>query len=136
VNPVEEATKIISSLGTITANLDPSSKRLIEQRAQRVMILAQRAAGVRSRGVMDAPAVKSTLGADVAALYANSVNAIGRRLRRDCREPLTANAVRAMDALEEPQVSDRQRLEAYERSEAYASECRKLHRHGNRLNVR
>ena len=70
-----------------------------------------------------------------AATYANEMNAIGAKLRnqsKDCRSGLRRAAMDAVST-EDPTVSDQQRLEAYERSEAYASECRKLHRHGNRL---
>ena len=133
MNPIEEATQIISSLSEVTAGLDANSRRLIEQRGAQLLVLAQRAGGVRSREV---PAFKSTLSADVAAIYANSVNAVGARLRREDTGS-RQSTMRAMDALDEtPQVSDSQRLEAYQRSEAYAAECRQHHRQGNRLAVR
>jgi hypothetical protein len=130
---VEEATEIIDSLGEITANLDPASKRLIEQRAQRVRVLAERASGIRASGVVDAAV---NLAADVATLYANSVNASGAKMRgRDCRSGLR-RTMDAADVEEQPTISDAQKLEAWKRSEAYATECRRLHRQGNPLAVR
>jgi len=64
------------------------------------------------------------------AAYASTINAAGRQMRRDCRDPLRA---RTMDAkvefdFETPTLSLEQRLECFKRSESYAAECRRLWR--------
>jgi len=70
--------------------------------------------------------------------YANQMNAAGGKLQnrpKDCRSGLR-RVMDAADVEEQLTMSDEQRLEAWKRSEAYAEQCRKLHRQGNPLNVR
>ena len=60
-----------------------------------------------------------------AGCYASAVNATGRAMRRDCRTGLRRAAE---DAAPTPEVSPLQRLEAFQRSEAYAADMRQFHR--------
>ena len=62
----------------------------------------------------------------LASTYADSLNEAGARMRgRDCRSGLRRAAA---DAAPTPEVSPLQRLEAFQRSEAYAAECKLRHR--------
>jgi hypothetical protein len=85
------------------------------------------------RRTIDADASRKNEAA-LANSYADAANQAGAKMRgRDCRSNLRRSAE---DAAPLPELSSKQKLEAWKRSEAYAEQCRKLHRQGNPLNVR
>jgi hypothetical protein len=112
----------------LAAHLDPASRKLLLDRARRVLILAQRAGGERSRAVvMDAP----TVDADKATMYAHRINCAGSKLRGRTAAPKEERTVvrwptMAMDGDAFRNAADS--LNGYDDAKTFAEQCRKLHR--------